>query len=59
MVGNTNMPFIKQKDGSYKSPSGKKYSKKQIAMYYATQGFKNKLGLSKKGKKKKKGTKGL
>ena len=34
------MPFTKQSDGTYRSPSGKKFTKKQVAMYYATNGFK-------------------
>ena len=28
----------------YKSPSGKTYTKKQVALYYATKGFKKKNG---------------
>lgn len=34
------MPFTKQKNGKYKSPSGKTYTKKQVVAYYATDGFK-------------------
>lgn len=41
------MPFKKVGKDTYKSPSGKKYTKKQVKAYYATDGFKNK----KKGKK--------
>jgi len=41
------MPFKKTRSGKYKSPSGKTYTKKQVKMYYATDGFK-------KGKRKKK-----
>lgn len=29
------MPFTKVKGGKYKSPSGKKYTGKQVKMYYA------------------------
>ena len=29
------MPYKKQKSGKYKSPSGKKMSKKQVQAYYA------------------------
>lgn len=35
------MPFTKQ-GNHYVSPSGRKYSKKQVALYYATGGFKKK-----------------
>ena len=47
------MPF-KRRDRFYYSPSGRKFTKKQVAMYYATKGFKK--GLI-RGKKKKKGKK--
>lgn len=33
------MPFRKIKKGVYKSPSGRKWSLKQIKLYYATKGF--------------------
>jgi hypothetical protein len=36
------MPFKKTKSGKYKSPSGRTYNKKQVAAYYATDGFKKK-----------------
>jgi len=36
------MPFTKQKDGTYKSPSGKTFTKKQVMLYYATDRFKEK-----------------
>lgn len=42
------MPFKKQSNGKYKSPSERTFTKKQVAMYYATDGF------SKKPKNKKK-----
>ena len=35
------MPF-KKVGNIYKSPSGRKFTKKQVAMYYATDGFKKK-----------------
>ena len=34
------MPFRKLKHGKYVSPSGRKFTKRQVAMYYATGGFK-------------------
>ena len=44
------MPF--QKSGKkYKSPSGKKYTKKQVKAYYATDGFKKKPKKSTRKKK--------
>lgn len=33
------MPFIKQTDGTYRSPSGRKFTKAQVKLYYATNGF--------------------
>ena len=36
------MPFTKQSNGKYKSPSGRTFTKKQVEMYYATNGFKDK-----------------
>ena len=47
------MPFVKR-GKYYYSPSGRKFTKKQVAMYYATKGFKK---GSIRGKKKKKGKK--
>jgi len=35
------MPF-KKVGSKYKSPSGKTFTKKQVALYYATGGFKKK-----------------
>lgn len=32
------MPFTKQKNGKYKSPSGRTFTKKQVALYYAQGG---------------------
>lgn len=43
------MPFSKQKNGKYKSPSGRVFTKKQVVAYYATDGFKKQV----KGKRKK------
>lgn len=36
------MPFKKVGKNKYKSPSGRKFTKKQVKMYYATKGFKTK-----------------
>jgi hypothetical protein len=36
------MPFTKTRGGKYKSPSGRTFTKKQVALYYATNGFKKK-----------------
>jgi hypothetical protein len=33
------MPFKKVGPDKYKSPSGKSYNKKQVRLYYATDGF--------------------
>ncbi len=33
------MPFKKIGPNKYKSPSGRKWTKKQVALYYATDGF--------------------
>ena len=43
------MPFKKTGKDTYKSPSGRKFSGKQVKAYYATEGFKR---PSKKPKKK-------
>jgi hypothetical protein len=42
------MPFTKTGPNEYKSPSGRKFTKKQVALYYATKGFKEKPKSSKK-----------
>ncbi len=34
------MPFKKVGKGKYKSPSGRTFTEKQVALYYATDGFK-------------------
>ena len=36
------MPFRKVGRNKYKSPSGRTWTKKQVALYYATKGFKKK-----------------
>ena len=36
------MPFSRVGPKRYKSPSGRTFTKKQVAMYYATDGFKKK-----------------
>ena len=44
------MPFTKISPNSYKSPSGKTFSKKQVKAYYATSGFKKQMkGARKRG----------
>ena len=45
------MPFKKTGKNKYVSPSGKKFSKKQVALYYATDGFKKTPRKSTKRKK--------
>lgn len=42
------MPFTKQSNGKYKSPSGRTYTKKQVVAYYATDGFSKKVRKKKK-----------
>ena len=37
------MPFRKTGANEYKSPSGRKFTEKQVKLYYATGGFKEKL----------------
>lgn len=32
------MPFRKMKNGKYKSPSGRTFTKKQVVAYYASNG---------------------
>ena len=36
------MPFTKVGKDKYKSPSGRTFTKKQVQLYYATDGFKKK-----------------
>lgn len=46
-------PFKKIGPNTYKSPTGKKFTKKQVKLYYATDGFdKNLVKLNKKKKEK-------
>ncbi len=42
------MPFLKVGPNRYRSPSGKIWTKKQIKLYYATHGFKDKPKKRKK-----------
>jgi len=42
------MPFTKQSNGKYKSPSGREFTKKQVVAYYATDGFKKQVKRKKK-----------
>jgi hypothetical protein len=52
------MPFTKVSGGKFKSPSGKKYTKKQVALYYANDGFPSRpKKAAKKRKPRKKSTK--
>lgn len=43
------VPFKKEGKNRYRSPSGKTFTKKQVRMYYATDGFK-KAGYKKRAK---------
>jgi len=47
------MPFTPTGNGKYKSPSGRIFNKKQVALYYATDGFKKKPKRIFSGTKKK------
>lgn len=42
------MPFKKVGRNKYKSPSGRVFTKKQVALYYATDGFTRKPKRRKK-----------
>jgi hypothetical protein len=45
------MPFTKVGQNKYISPSGRKWTKKQVIAYYATNGFKKKVrGSTRKSK---------
>jgi hypothetical protein len=48
------MPFTKVGNNKYTSPSGRKFTKKQVMLYYATDGFKKTKngGLKNYGKSK-------
>ena len=43
------MPF-KKVGRKYKTPSGKKYTKKQVKVYYATKGWKKPIRKSRRGR---------
>lgn len=45
------MPFKKTGPNSYTSPSGRKFTAKQVALYYATNGFTKKARRKKKRKR--------
>jgi len=45
------MPFKKTGANSYVSPSGRKFTKKQVVAYYATDGFKQPVRKTKSRKK--------
>jgi hypothetical protein len=47
------MPFQKVSGGKFKSPSGKLYTKKQVALYYANDGFPEKGAKKRPAKKRK------
>lgn len=42
------MPFKKVGKNKYKSPSGRRFTKKQVKAYYATGGFKRKVRAKRK-----------
>jgi hypothetical protein len=42
------MPFTKQSNGKFKSPSGREFTAAQVKAYYATDGFKKKPRKAKK-----------
>lgn len=44
------MPFTKIGPNKYRSPSGRKFTAKQVRMYYATGGFKKHKGGKSHGK---------
>ncbi len=44
------MPFKKTGPNTYKSPSGKKFTKKQVKAYYATKGFTKPVKKSGRGR---------
>lgn len=51
------MPFVKTGNDMYRSPSGRKFTKKQVKAYYATNGFtkKKRVPIVTVNKKRKKG----
>lgn len=48
------MPFRKTGSGTYRSPSGRRFTAKQVRAYYATDGFKRKTRTLRKLKKRRK-----
>jgi hypothetical protein len=46
------MPFKKTGPNAYRSPSGRKFTKKQVVAYYATGGFKRSPRKAKAGRRK-------
>lgn len=48
------MPFQKVSGGKFKSPSGRTYTKKQVALYYAGDGFPEKGAKKRPAKRAKK-----
>lgn len=46
------MPFKKMKDGTYRSPSGKKWTGRQVRAYEATNGFRRPIKGGRKTTKK-------
>ena len=42
------MPFTKIGPNKYRSPSGRKFNKKQVELYYATEGFKKPVRTKRK-----------
>lgn len=45
------MPFVKVGPNTYKSPSGRKFTKKQVVAYYASDGFTKPVRKKRKRKK--------
>ncbi len=50
------MPFVKKGPNTYTSPSGRKFTKKQVVAYYATDGFKKKVTSGASSSKSRKGS---
>lgn len=49
------MPFKKVGRNKFKSPSGRTFTKKQVALYHAGNGFPKKAGTKKRGRSKRRG----
>lgn len=45
------MPFKKVSQNNYRSPSGRKYTKKQVQAYYTSDGFKKRKVTNSRKKK--------